>query len=427
MASTSRLVSTALVLLAAAARPDGAAAWQVLLARGFGEDVATLVAVDAEANVVAAGRTDVSGDCGRLTVVKLSRRGAVRWATTLPDACARPASLAVDAGGNVHVGGTVAGVDESDFGDPAVVTLDGATGLEVWRVVGADRAARLIRLDPAGDVVAAGAFEVPDPAGGSLVVGVCVKLAGASGDERWRHEAPGAAFDALAVAPTGDVVVGREQALRKLAGSTGVPLWDVPVGMAVGHLGVDAAGDVIAASGSAVAKVAGGDGAPVWSVPLAGFDGVLAGIHDVAVDATGAVVVAGAAAGADFTDFAAVQLAATDGAERWRQVLVAPGVGRARAVAVDGAGDVALAGELAGHPDHPRLGLVKLRGATGAVAWRRTARTRAGDVGAAHDVTFDGRGDVAAAGMLQASDARFAVVRVAGRTGRGARGARVVP
>jgi hypothetical protein len=96
--------------------------------------------------------------------------------------------------------------------------------------------------------------------------------------------------------------------------------------------------------------------------------------------------------------FAVVRLAAADGAERWRRVLL-PGSGDdlypagARALVLDQDGDVVVAGST-GSSTVPQFTVVKLVGATGAVAWRYDAP----DLGRAFAVAVDAAADVLAAG-----------------------------
>src|SRR6185503_469767 len=201
-----------------------------------------------------------------------------------------------------------------------VVKLDTFSGAEDWRQVITDSpngSAKAVVVDPAGDVIAGGAI----PRAGSRPAFAVVKLDGASGGERWRYSA------------TGSTALGFLDGVSKVA--------------------VDAARNVVAVGAVtntgtqadfAVIKLDGADGVELWRRTLNGTANGSDRANAVAVDAAGDVFAAGFLAntvgGADFT---VVKFDGLTGAERWRQVLPAPGgccVGGAQTVDVDDAGDV---------------------------------------------------------------------------------------
>jgi hypothetical protein len=144
----------------------------------------------------------------------------------------------------------------------------------------------------------------------------------------------------------------------------------------------------------------------------------------VAVDASGNVVAAGRATGAHGTDFAVVKRAAADGGLAWPGIVEidgsAHGDDAATAVAVDAAGNVVAAGYLATTGGARDLAVVKLDGGDGHELWRRViAGAFAGGDDEASAVAIDGNGDVLVAGFTQetATHTVFAVVKLSGTTG----------
>lgn len=385
----------ALVLLTVAASAD---AWVTVLDRPTVDTGASLVASDARGNIVVAGRSDLSGDQGQLTVTKLSSNGPVEWATKVPDVLTLdPRSLALDPAGNAYVAGAVGGDDEDSFGPFTVLRFDAATGVERWRWTPHPHEGRADRVavDPAGDLLAAGHYQIPDAGGGDLGIGLCVKLAADTGRERWRAERIDGASRGVAVRPDGDVITLDTDAVRRLRGATGAVVWSTAAAIAGDRVEVDAAGDAVVAGTHQVTKVSGEDGGIVWHAEPAGFDDTHP-FHDVALDASGDVTLGGSIASADAGEFAVVRLAGRTGGERWRQVVPGDGRGAAGAVAVDRAGDVIGVGQLDGYPNGWRFQVLRLDGATGAVAWRREHPLP----GAASDVVVDATGHAAVVGFL---------------------------
>ena len=357
------------------------------------------VAVDSGGNVVAAGFISNPNSLRDFTVVKLAGSdGAELWRRVIDGTASLndlSRSVRLDAADNVVAGGEINNTATGmDF---AVVKLSGATGAVLWRRVidgsaSLDDLARSVRVDPAGDVVAGG--ELRNTASTDLFV---VKLAGASGAEIWRRVIDGTAGGndesrSVRIDPVGDVVAagalvntgtGKDFAVVKLSGATGAEIWrrvvngTASVDDLVRSVRVDAAGDVVAAGelqniGSgidlAVIKLAGGTGAEVWRRVINGTASGKDAAHAVRVDATGDILAAGALqnAGTDL-DFTVVKLSGADGSEVWRREIngTASGPDQASALSEDATGDVVAAGFTQNTRTSMDFTVVKLRGTDG--------------------------------------------------------------
>jgi hypothetical protein len=153
------------------------------------------------------------------------------------------------------------------------------------------------------------------------------------------------------------------------------------------------------------------------------------GAFAVTVDATGDVVAAGRVVNRDpilsaDLDFTVVKLHGQDGAEVWRQEVEGTqsgGVDEARAVAVNGVGDVIAAGSIRNTGTDSDLTIVKFLGADGTEVWRQNINGTAAfapDQGNA--VTVDSFGDVVAAGRTRNVSTDlfdFTVVKLQGGSG----------
>jgi cysteine-rich repeat protein len=294
----------------------------------------------------------------------------------------------------VLAGGTTA----DGFG---VLKLAGATGDERWRG-GAGITATGLALDAAGDVLVAG--------------GAVVKLDGATGAERWRTSFGDGGVAAVAVDPGGNVFgAGRLQngptldgLLVKLDGGTGAELWRVTLG------------------GPVVAPCDLGD---------CGADDELTAI---ALDRAGNPVAGGVtdlfrAEHRTYTaTFTVLKVDAASGAQLWRFAGAPGGQETARAVAIDRAGDVLAGGTTGAGGDgcvfssspyivtRCAFTVVKLSGTTGTELWRRTLPGARFD--GAQAVAADAANDALAAGTSGAgfaSTGSFTVVKLAGASGGG--------
>ena len=167
----------------AAVEPDGRIAW----ARSYGgpgDDVPPNIAVANDGSVLATGTFRGRIDPGsvpitarpheRVYVACFAPDGHPRWAVPLSIADhAKIAGIAVAPAGDVHVAGTVTGLDYDAYEMPFLATLDGEgrprkITLFPARVAGAIRG---IALDPSGDVILAGQFYPSIALGASVLQG----------------------------------------------------------------------------------------------------------------------------------------------------------------------------------------------------------------------------------------------------------------
>ena len=417
-----------LVLVVAAVEvPSVADAWQVHVGPGYDEDAALAVAFDAKRDVVAAGVTLVGGDTGSATVVKLARNGRLLWKTLVAGDGSASQTVAVDAAGDVVVGGLEGGIDESYRGHFTVTKLAGATGAVLWRHAEPESADGVAHVDAAGDVVLSARTESVFDEG----TFTCAKLAGGDGAERWRVADCGriVAGDAA-----GDVVVTRSATTRKLRGATGAVVWEQTALTVTPRFGaLDGAGDVLLVTASTLLELDGTTGALHWQVVDPTLLGPAAGILALAVDPVGDVLLAGASAlvPAIGNDFLVVKRSGSDGGERWRRTFTGdvPAIEMARAVAVDRRGDVTATGDVRDARGFPQCLVVRLDGRSGKTRWIRGLR---GIAGKCFAVALDPIGNFALGGgfdppdaQLFATSAKFVVARGVGWSGQGLRPVRV--
>ncbi len=249
----------------------------------------------------------------------------------LPVYCQTPDIIAVDANGNIYTGGGVrafvaksAGHSElwrADLRQPdrgRVLTLlpvpDG-----VWAGGAAGRRGFLTRLNVEGRIVAEADFDTP--------------------------------VRALAIDTAGSVYLARDGFLEKL-GPAGKPVYSVAVKSPVTALAADSAGSLYATVGASIAK-RNSDGTEwLWSVDL-GPSSPLA----IAVDATGSAYVTGTTRSLDFPILAAAQprmdgpsdafvtkVKADGSGFEWSTYLGGRGADTGTAVAMDGEGNLWVAG-----------------------------------------------------------------------------------
>lgn len=284
----------------------------------------------------------------------------------------------------------------------------------------------------------------------ALFAATCLAAPAASASdfaEFWRTTLDGTASDedtavSLVFDGAGDVLVAgslRNTATMggfgvvKLAGDGGEVLWsfDIERGNATA-VDVDADDNVIAAggflfdvddfAGFAVVKVRGASGLEEWRVAVAGEAGG-GRATSVAVDGAGDIVVAGNLKNtATEEDFAVVKLSGMDGQELWRHVTDGSGTpifdnDEAAAIALDGFGDVIAVGELSN--DSNDFFAIKIDGENGSELWRKVVDGSAGSNDRAMAVVLDASGNPVIAGYVSNTDTNidFAVVKLSGETG----------
>jgi hypothetical protein len=435
------------------------------------DDKALAVTVDGTGNVVAAGSTRNAGDHSDFTVVRLAgTNGREMWRRVIKgpvDANGAATAVAMDPDANV----VAAGSTGADF---TVVKLSGASGAELWRRVvsgpaGAWQAAA-VAAHAAGNVIAAG-YVVNNDGAPDLTV---VKLDGASGVERWRRVITGSGglgreeiagrllFFALMspVPPLGlkvdaslNVVVAGVTLHRgatpaftvvKLNGASGDELWRRDIhgtadeGGFANALAVDAAENVLAAgvtenTGTSadftVVKLSGVNGAELWRRVINGTGNGGDSADSIAVDAAGNVFAAGCidCRTDPRSHLTVVKLDGANGVERWRRIVrgtaESPRLPFTTALAVDPLGDAVAVGSIVNIGTGQDFTLVKLNGAGGAVRWRRVINGTAKGSDAALAVVVDASGSVIAAGVTDNRRTRldFTVVKLRAADGEDSR------
>lgn len=205
----------------------GAELWRTVIDGTLHDlDTSGRIAVAPSGDVLVPATLRNTGAGGTFTVLRLAAdTGAELWrAEIVGDAQgSQGRQVAVDAGGNVIAAG------ETNIGD-TFVKLDGATGAELWRARGGGSGVYGIKIDAAGDIVAASSMDGYDD---EFRV---YKLAGSNGEGLWgqvpigrRPSSSGAGLD-VDVDSKGDVVAAgylddKRYALTKLDGSTGEIVW----------------------------------------------------------------------------------------------------------------------------------------------------------------------------------------------------------
>ena len=180
---------------------------------------------------------------------------------------------------------------------------------------------------------------------------------------------------------------------------------------------------------SCTAGLAGASGAEQWRAVITGTrnhsnDTALA----ITVDAAGDVLAAGVIDNSDTgPDFMVIKLAGTNGGEAWRTIIDGPGTedDQARAIIVDAAGDVLIAGGIDNGSTGSDFTVIKLAGSTGGEVWRTVIDGSGTGSDTANAVSVDEAGDVLAAGwtshtsprLLPRMEASFTVVKLRGTDG----------
>jgi Big-like domain-containing protein/putative pyrroloquinoline-quinone binding quinoprotein len=355
---------------------------------------AKAIALDGAGNVVAAGST-ITGTSGGFTVVKLDRAsGAELWRYVISGYGGWANAAAIDEAGNV----VAAGVGFRQCGYPCgplsefiVVKLDGVTGQQLWLQniedengfedgdpVGVEDGANAVAVDGAGNVAVAGSLGY---------VSIVVKLDGVIGIEQWRRGMTGSngrnPVRAVAVDGDGNVVVA---------------------GKAVANIGTCRCWNF------AVEKFNGATGATLWWQTIHGTRNDEDHLHfeeafAVAIDNLGDVTAGGTSNTDTGSDFTVVKFDGASGTESWRQTInngTGQGYDSARAVAVDGAGNVVAAGVTRSSGSSTGFTVAKFNGADGTELWRRVINGTATDdsLDQANAVAVDGAGNVIAAGSV---------------------------
>jgi hypothetical protein len=334
---------TVALLIASGARSgtahagDPTLAWSIALDSAKNQhDSAWAVAVDAAADVVAAGRL---GD--RFTVVKRSgSTGTSVWQRqvngTESAAATSATAVAVDGVGNVYAAGYL--VNATASGDFAVVKLRGSDGAVLWTTATKAGRANALALDKGGDIVVAGGL-----GSGNSLHPVVMRLAHADGDVLWQQS------------PAGDKVGQAEAVVIDRQGNPIVVGFSVKQGNTADY---------------SIFKLAIGTGQSIWHQ---GFTGVDA-ISDVVAVASGNDVVTGGTRDGHFT---VIKLDGSSGKKLWEHTHgdgLAPPL-QAVQIAFTSSGDVVASGSTTGTGGHTLIKpyVVMLKGSAGTAVWSHSA------------------------------------------------------
>jgi len=236
---------------------------------------------------------------------------------------------------------------------------------------------------------------------------------------------------------------GRDVSVVRLAGADGAQLWSTelrgtaPAGNDNAFaLALDSAEDVFVAgvlenAGTdddlSVVKLDGGTGAELWRVTIDASESNDDVARALAIDAADDVVVAGDLQGSSCTDIAVVKLDGAMGTELWRTLRNGqPGFGRCdtgHAVTLDAAGNVFVGGALAHGGFLGRIildfAVLKLSGTTGAIDWIMEWNSLRDDTAVARVLAVTPAGDVVAAGTVLnvGTDGDLVVMKLEGASG----------
>jgi len=290
-----------------------------------------------------------------------------------------------------------------------------------------DSAVKVVR-DSAGDIIVTGA--TGDGSTGRDIL--TFKYSGVDGSVVWQRQYNGAAnldddVHAAAVDASGNVVVtgstgtsiSQGRYLRsvfytaKYAATNGALLWEQfyhghPIGRDFASaVAVDSNGNVVVTGSSwdgeshydyYTAKYAEANGALLWEKRYKGpadADDPVA----VAVDGSGNVVVTGTSwGGVSGNDYYTAKYAAADGALVWEKRYDGNGDASARAMAMDGSGNVVVTGFSEGNSNNYDYYTAKYAAADGALLWEKRYNGPANNYDWAYAVAVDGSGNVVVTG-----------------------------
>jgi hypothetical protein len=271
--------------------------------------VSTKLVVDSSGDVIASNAVD------GFAVEKLSgETGEPLWHADISRGFGQAFSVAIDNDGDVAVAGFTRTAET--FDDFTVAKFDGATGGERWRFVldgspsGGSDFGRSVIFDDGGNVLASG-----------LVAGLhtIIQLNGTNGALLWRASIAPGESTSLAIDSEGRVVsAGRlndEFGVVKLERSTGQEIWHALLGAGTANSVDIDANDNILLSGSnfVVGKLAGESGLPIWEYEISGTAGGSRAFSVVADWADNAVAAGFASNQASGLDFTVLKLNGEDG------------------------------------------------------------------------------------------------------------------
>ncbi len=416
---------------------DGSVLWQRRYNNPAGgtnnTDQVKAVAVDGEGNVLVTGHTfSQTNGYGWYTAKYAAADGAVVWETNhAPGDSDNPASLAIDAAGDVIVSGFSQSPGKYET---HLVKYAARDGRPVWTNVASEsrESSSALAIDSRGDVVVSTRNRT-------------AKYSGTDGARLWEKPVWSDRDTSLALDAAGNAVTGSAWTndwisgyrLVKYAAADGAELWekeivdpgdpeapeeppspeyvrDDPAGLAL-----DGNGNVALARTSMIrigtyaihtARLAAADGSLVWEQRYRMPDHFLDISQAVAVDASGNVLVTGHSRywhpgrGIN-TDMHTIKYAAEDGAVLWEAHYDGPAENSddfPAALLVDGAGNVVVTGSSGLHPGSPDSLLdyhtAKYAAADGARLWESRYDAPAPSDDRAQAVAFDSAGNVIVTG-----------------------------
>lgn len=384
--------------------------------------------VDGSGNTFLAGIA-VEGPGDYLTI-KVSPAGEVLW-TAVHEGQFGPRAIAVDPAGDVVV-----------VGNEVTIKYDTDTGAVLWIAAFSEPTIiltlfRAIAIDAAGDVYIAG--QASSAAGDQTTI---IKYDGASGAREWITQQGAVKPYDMAVDGAGDVVITgttfTSYATVKYSGATGTIVWESSFagsgsGFHQAHaVAVDDNGDIVVSGASSDAvsgddfvtiKYAGSSGQQLWLARHAGPGANSDGARDLAIDAAGDVIVIGSSPDSEDVANLTIKYSGASGLQLWEARVDIPGLsgyGNLTGLAVDGNGDVLVAGFTAdsnAYASHT----AKFSGASGATLWAVTNPASAPSTAfEAVGVAVDAQGAVRVAGNMslgRTSRLDIALRRLDGATG----------
>jgi hypothetical protein len=270
---------------------------------------------------------------------------------------------------------------------------------------------------------------VSDAAGNAIVTGAMsnaqgskyfqtIKYSSTTGAVIWErtHDTSGVAWAVTVDAADNALVAGRsyngstyDHVFFKYAANDGATLWTRTVPTTISfmevplHIAADPQGNLVATVvnytsnyNAIVVKLAAADGVVLWSKTLdgGGFDA----IFSIAVDAVGNVLATGVTGPAPFDSrFWTAKLAAADGTTMWEHIRTTGTQTAGAAVAVDGAGDVWVAGR--GDLNGDSIATFKFAGSNGAVIVEKHYQGPPGTDSGGRSIAVDAAGNAAVAGF----------------------------
>ncbi len=315
-----------------------------------------------------------------------------------------------------------------------------------------------VAVDANGDIVAAGTL--PDQFFVGLHRFAVMKLAGSDGTVLWRREITGTnersnlnEATAVVVTPDGDVVAAGYTMFEilvftvvKINGATGELIWRRGIqgsgqnnGAYAQSVALDANGDVVAAGNSVIeadsllttVKLAGATGEVIWRRDVTGTasDGYA---NSVTVDAVGDVIAAGTVAFCVSTPpcspqethyyFHVVKMVGATGMLAWRRSIMGTridGFDEALSVAIGAGGDVIAAGYTENPTTRDDITVVRLARESGEPLWRTDINGTANQDDYASSMVVDAQGDAVVAGYTRNSPGStdFSVFKLSGASG----------